>query len=59
MKPTNFPLLAMVGLGLLIAVVLNFLPSLPLLQDRLTVGLILAEIVGFGGLISVEVFSFL
>ncbi|MFI5450256.1 MAG: hypothetical protein ACHQ03_10900 [Candidatus Bathyarchaeia archaeon] len=62
MKPNNFATIAVLGFGLLILVVLIYLPSLPNntnLQNQLTVGLILAEIVGFGGLISVEVFTFL
>jgi hypothetical protein len=62
MKPNNFATIAVLGFGLLILFVLIYLPGLPNntnLQNQLTVGLILAEIVGFGGLISVEVFTFL
>ena len=59
MKAYNFALLSTLGFLLLVLVVLVYLPSLQNLQNELTVGLILAEVVGFGGLISVEVFTFL
>jgi hypothetical protein len=62
MKAQDFALYSVLGFALLLLAVLTYLPRLPSntnLQNQLTVGLILAEIVGFGGLISVEVFTFL
>lgn len=59
MKPDTFATIAISGLLSLVVIVVALLVALPNVSDRLTVGVILAEAVGFGGLISVEVFSFL
>ena len=59
MKPSSIVLIVVMAFALLVAVVVIQLPRLPNLSDRLSVGLILAETVGLGGLILAEVFSFL